>query len=194
MMDGMQHKFVSEGEPHMDGEPGDLILEIRTYPHKKFERRGDDLYTNVTISLVDALRGFEMDIEHLDGHKVHVSREKVTWPGARIRKKGEGMPNYENNNLFGTLYITFDIEFPKGELDSADKERIAEILKQGTINSVYNGIGGTKSWGHYYVILFLHTFRSSWSRALTEHFEDSGSWLSHGEFSSYLVIICINTV
>ncbi|XP_023334972.1 dnaJ homolog shv [Eurytemora carolleeae] len=145
MMDGMQHKFVSEGEPHMDGEPGDLILEIRTYPHKKFERRGDDLYTNVTISLVDALRGFEMDIEHLDGHKVHVSREKVTWPGARIRKKGEGMPNYENNNLFGTLYITFDIEFPKGELDSADKERIAEILKQGTINSVYNGIGGTKS-------------------------------------------------
>lgn len=35
-----------------------------------FERRGDDLYTNVTISLVEALIGFEMDIEHLDGHKV----------------------------------------------------------------------------------------------------------------------------
>ena len=36
----------------------------------RFERRGDDLYTNVTLSLVDALSGFEMDIEHLDGHKV----------------------------------------------------------------------------------------------------------------------------
>lgn len=35
-----------------------------------FERRGDDLYTNVTISLVEALTGFEMDIAHLDGHKV----------------------------------------------------------------------------------------------------------------------------
>lgn len=35
-----------------------------------FERRGDDLYTNVTISLVEALVGFEMDIVHLDGHKV----------------------------------------------------------------------------------------------------------------------------
>lgn len=73
-----------------------------------------------------------------------MSREKVTWPGARIRKKGEGMPNYENNNLFGTLYITFDIEFPKGQLDAEEKEKIAEILKQDSINSVYNGIGGKK--------------------------------------------------
>ena len=35
MMDGMEHKFHSEGEPHMDGEPGDLILKIRTYPHDR---------------------------------------------------------------------------------------------------------------------------------------------------------------
>ena len=43
---------------------------LQTRPHPKFERRGDDLYTNVTVSLVDALNGFELDIEHLDGHKV----------------------------------------------------------------------------------------------------------------------------
>lgn len=35
----------------MDGEPGDLIIKIRQLPHAVFERRGDDLYTNVTISL-----------------------------------------------------------------------------------------------------------------------------------------------
>lgn len=145
MNNGMEHKFVSEGEPHMDGEPGDLVLQIRTYPHEMFERRGDDLYTNVTISLVDALNGFEMDIEHLDGHKVHLSREKVTWPGARIRKKGEGMPNYENNNLFGTLYITFDVEFPKGQIDDENKETLSKILNQKSVNSVYNGLGGFKA-------------------------------------------------
>jgi hypothetical protein len=39
--------------------------------HRIFERRGDDLYTNVTVSLVEALVGFEMDITHLDGHKVN---------------------------------------------------------------------------------------------------------------------------
>lgn len=31
------------------------------------------LYTNVTVSLVDALNGFEMDIDHLDNHKVTVT-------------------------------------------------------------------------------------------------------------------------
>lgn len=49
-------------------------------------------------------------------------RDKITWPGARIRKKNEGMPNYENNNVKGTLFITFDVEFPKGELSAEEKE------------------------------------------------------------------------
>ncbi|KAJ8983428.1 hypothetical protein NQ317_005893 [Molorchus minor] len=97
---------------HLDGDPGDLILKIKTQPHPVFERRGDDLYTNVTITLQDSLIGFNMEITHLDGHKVSITRDKVTWPGARIRKKGEGMPNYDNNNLHGILYITFDVEFP----------------------------------------------------------------------------------
>jgi DnaJ family protein B protein 11 len=40
------------------------------YRHPRFERRGDDLYTNLTVSLRDALVGFSMDIVHLDGHLV----------------------------------------------------------------------------------------------------------------------------
>jgi len=32
------------------------------------------------------------------------------------------MPTYENNNLKGTLFITFDVEFPKGELTDSEKE------------------------------------------------------------------------
>jgi len=75
----------------------------------------------MTIALVDALTGFKMQIDHLDGHKIVVERSKVTWPGARIAKKNEGMPNYENNNVRGTLFITFDVNFPKGELTEEDK-------------------------------------------------------------------------
>ena len=51
MTDNMEIKFVAEGEPHMDGDPGDLRLKVKTSPHPKFERRGDDLYTNITLSL-----------------------------------------------------------------------------------------------------------------------------------------------
>ena len=45
--------------------------------HARFERKGDDLYTNVTVSLQDALIGFEMDITHLDGHKVRDNRNQL---------------------------------------------------------------------------------------------------------------------
>ncbi|CAD7085823.1 unnamed protein product [Hermetia illucens] len=140
MKDGQETRFVAEGEPHFDGDPGDLVIVVKTMPHSRFERRGDDLYTNVTISLQDALVGFSMKIEHLDGHKVDVVRDKITWPGARIRKKGEGMPNYENNNLHGTLYITFDVEFPKKELSEEEKEEIRKILDQSSVNKIYNGL------------------------------------------------------
>lgn len=99
-----------------------LIYRIRAQPHQIFQRVGDDLYTNITISLQDALTGFTLDITHLDGHKVTITREKVTKPGAKIRKKGEGMPNYDNNNLHGTLYITIDVAFPETEFSAEDKK------------------------------------------------------------------------
>lgn len=51
MVDGQETTFVAEGEPHLDGDPGDLKIRMRTIPHALFERRGDDLYTNITISL-----------------------------------------------------------------------------------------------------------------------------------------------
>lgn len=52
------------------------------------------------------------------------------------------MPNYDNNNLFGTLFVTFDVAFPKGELTDEDKEGIKKLLKQDSVNKVYNGLGG----------------------------------------------------
>ncbi|GFS10770.1 DnaJ-like protein subfamily B member 11 [Elysia marginata] len=142
MRDGQEYPFVAEGEPHIDGEPGDLRFKIVQVKHARFERRGDDLYTNVTITLADALTGFEMDIKHLDGHNVHVVRDKITWPGARMRKPNEGMPNYENNNVKGSLFITFDIDFPKGVMSEEDKKGIREILKQESKQAVYNGLQG----------------------------------------------------
>lgn len=137
MKEGAEQKFHGEGEPHIDGDPGDLKVRIRTLPHPLFERQGDDLYANVTISLSDALTGFTHSITHLDGHAVKITREKVTWPGARVRKADEGMPNYENNHIKGALYITFDVDFPKGELSKQDKDAIRSIL------SNYKNLNGT---------------------------------------------------
>ena len=53
-----------------------------------------------------------------------MQRDRVTSPGTRIRKKGEGLPSNENHNVRGDLYITFDVEFPKGTLNNDQKEGI----------------------------------------------------------------------
>lgn len=138
--DGHEYRFVSEGEPHIDGEPGDLIFRIKELKHKVFERRGDDLYTNVTISLQEALNGFSFEISHLDGHKVKLERTAVTRHGLRIRKKGEGMPNHENNRQVGALFITFDVKFPEMSLTEEQKKMITAVLEQEPVQRVYNGL------------------------------------------------------
>ncbi|VDN86030.1 unnamed protein product, partial [Brugia pahangi] len=116
-----------------------------------FERRGLDLYTNITISLESALKGFKTEITHLDGHKVEVAREKITWPGAKIRKKDEGLPSYSNNNKKGILYITVDVEFPRGELTPEQKEIVETLLKQESFQPKVC----------FYIILILAAFSNS---------------------------------
>ncbi|XP_023693580.1 dnaJ homolog subfamily B member 11-like [Paramormyrops kingsleyae] len=140
--DDMEYPFIGEGEPHIDGEPGDLRFRIKVMKHPVFERRGDDLYTNVTISLLEALMGFEMDIAHLDGHKVHIARDRITKPGAKLWKKGEGLPNFDNNNIRGSLIVTFDVEFPREQFDEPQKAGIRQLLRQASVQRVYNGLQG----------------------------------------------------
>jgi len=142
MVHHQEHPFIAEGEPHIDGEPGDLKFRIIELKHEVFERRGHDLYTNITIPLQDALTGFDISVKHLDGHLVRVQRDRVTWPGARIKKPKEGMPLYDDNNSKGDLYITFDVEFPKGEMKPEDKDALKTILQQTSSHTVYNGLQG----------------------------------------------------
>ncbi|CAF2797902.1 unnamed protein product [Rotaria sp. Silwood2] len=138
--DGYQIPFMAEGEPHIEGEPGDLKFIIRIQKHARFERKNNDLYTNLTITLKDALNGFDVSCPHLDGHNVTIKRQKITWPGARIKKKGEGLPQHDQNNIVGDLYVTIDIDFPKGEFNDEQREAIKTLLQQASKHRLYNGL------------------------------------------------------
>jgi DnaJ homolog subfamily A member 2 len=62
------------GEPHPDGDSGDLNIHIVPIAHDFFKREGNNLKATVEISLADALTGFAKKIEHLDGHEVSATR------------------------------------------------------------------------------------------------------------------------
>jgi DnaJ-class molecular chaperone len=68
-----------------DEEPGDLIFKIKTLPHKTFTRQGNDLHMTTRITLLQALVGFSIEFEHLDGHKVTLARTDVTPPGTFLQ-------------------------------------------------------------------------------------------------------------
>lgn len=125
-----QKTFYDKGEPHLDGDPGDLILLVKTFPHPIFKRVGNDLYTDLTISLEEALVGFNRTIKHLDGHKVLISENRVIRPGEQIRKKNEGMPLFHSDNKFGSLFVKFSIDFPNKVFSDDEKERIKFIFNQ----------------------------------------------------------------
>lgn len=53
------------------------------------------------------------------------------------------MPSMTNNNQKGILYVTFDVEFPRGEFTAEQKKQLAELLAQnGFEPKVYNGLQG----------------------------------------------------
>jgi len=94
MPDGHEIVFEQEADERPDEIPGDLIFKIETVPDKRFIRRGDDLYMNMTISLLEALVGFSKSFRHLDGHTVKVGKEDVTKPGEVFMIAEEGMPKH----------------------------------------------------------------------------------------------------
>ena len=69
---GHKLKFNEKGNEIPDGDAGDVIIELQEQPHGRFKRKGDDLYIERTISLSDALCGFALELDHLDGRKILV--------------------------------------------------------------------------------------------------------------------------
>ncbi|XP_004300467.1 PREDICTED: dnaJ protein ERDJ3B [Fragaria vesca subsp. vesca] len=126
MQDGQEVVFYEDGEPIIDGEPGDLKFRIRTAPHDRFRREGNDLHTTITITLVQALVGFEKTIEHLDDHLVDISSQKITKPKEVRKFKGEGMPLHFHSKK-GDLYVKFEVLFPTS-LTEEQKTKIKAVL------------------------------------------------------------------
>ena len=54
--------IFEEGEPLIDGEPGDLKFIVKTAEDPKFVRQKDDLWFYQTISLEQALIGFTIQV------------------------------------------------------------------------------------------------------------------------------------
>jgi DnaJ family protein A protein 2 len=115
MRHGQRITFSGEADQAPNTIPGDIIFVVQEKEHAIFQRKGANLIMEKKIKLVEALCGFEMLIEHLDGRHLHIK----TRPGEIIKPNqfkavnGEGMPTHGNPFVKGQLVILFKVEFPE---------------------------------------------------------------------------------
>ncbi|BDD54591.1 hypothetical protein MAP00_000195 [Monascus purpureus] len=111
---GHKVEFRGEGDQAPGVLPGDVVFEIETKPHPRFQRKDDDLFYHAEIDLLTALAGGDISIEHLDDRwlTITIKPGEIITPGVIKEIKGQGMPSYRHHN-FGNLYIQFDVKFPE---------------------------------------------------------------------------------
>lgn len=121
---------MADEKPNM--EAGDINFIIQEKVHEIFKRRGADLLITKTVSINEALCGFEWMITHLDGRQIVIRSP----PGEVIKPTeidgspfvkviaDEGMPSLGNPFVKGDLYVHFKVEFPDNGVLSDEVMRI----------------------------------------------------------------------
>lgn len=130
---GQEIKLAGHGAPGANGGPnGDLYITFEIKNNTAFTRKGNDLYTNVSLDLYKALLGGEEVIDTLSG-KIKMSVAPETQNGTKVRLKGKGFPVYKKEGQFGDLYVTYQIRIPTG-LTAKEKELFEQLSKERKTN------------------------------------------------------------
>lgn len=131
---GMQHgeRIVFQGEADQapDTITGDIVFVLQLKDHAKFKRKYDDLYVEHTLSLTEALCGFQFALMHLDGRQLLIKSNpgEIIKPDQYKAINDEGMPHHQRPFMKGKLYIHFDVEFPESGILSPDQCKALESI------------------------------------------------------------------
>ncbi len=124
---GSRVRVANEGRPGAGGGAnGDLYLLVTVLPHPRFERKGDDLYTDVTVPLADAILGGEVEVQTMD-RKLLLRIPELTQNGRQIRLGGKGMPVLGGHG-HGDLFARVKVSLP--ESLSAEERALYEQLRE----------------------------------------------------------------
>lgn len=129
--DKKRYIFQGESDEYPGAIPGDVYIEIILKKHNNLNRIGADLAYEAKINLYEALAGFSIIFEHLDGRKVLIKSKEgeIVNHGLIKTVKDLGMPFYEQPHKYGNLYLKISVIFPD-KLDSSEKEKIKNILQE----------------------------------------------------------------
>ncbi len=124
--DGAVIRLQGYGEDVEGATHGDLLVEVRVRPDKKFTREGNLILSTENISMIDAALGTEIDIETVDGKKT-LKIPAGTQPGTDFRLRGLGVPNVRGHGR-GDHIVMVKVEIPK-KLSKKQKDILSDFNK-----------------------------------------------------------------
>jgi molecular chaperone DnaJ len=122
---GSQLRIPHEGHAGPFGGPrGDLIVITRVHEDPRYTRKGDNLYCEVPLSLVEAVLGGRVKVRGLEG-TVDLAIPPGTQSGQTFRLRGKGVQRLAGEGR-GDLYVTARVEIPRS-LDARTQELFREL-------------------------------------------------------------------
>ena len=116
---GTKVRISGKGHPGSAG-PGDLFLNVKVENDPRFDRKEDNLYTEVEVDLYTAVLGGEEIVPTLTG-PVILTIPPGSQNGQTFRLKNRGMPKIRNPNSCGDLYAKIKVMIPD-DLSPEEKE------------------------------------------------------------------------
>jgi len=90
--DGQRIRLSGEGHAGaLGGRAGDLYVAVRVRPDERFVREGNDMFSQVDLTIVQAALGASVSVETLDG-PVELEFDPGVQPGEVRTLRGRGMP------------------------------------------------------------------------------------------------------
>lgn len=108
--DGATIRLREHGEAVANGPKGDLYVNIRVRPHKKFTREGDLILSEEHVGMVEAALGTEIDVETVDG-PVRMKVPSGTQSGSDFKLSNHGVPHLKGGSR-GAHIVTIVVDTP----------------------------------------------------------------------------------
>jgi DnaJ-class molecular chaperone len=99
-----------------------VIIHVREDP--TFARKGDNLYCEATVGVVDAVLGTRVHVSGIDG-AVAIALPPGTQSGQIFRVRGKGLPRLARGGR-GDLYVTVQVEIPR-DIDARTQDLFREL-------------------------------------------------------------------
>lgn len=123
---GSKMRVANEGNSGKNGgRNGDLYIVIHVKNSKEFERRGFDIYTNLTISVPQAVIGDRIEIKTIHGISA-LTIPPGTQNGDKLTLKEQGVPYLGSSSQKGNHIVTITVSVPKKL--SANEEKLYKEL------------------------------------------------------------------